>query len=157
MQQREAAIRAALDAQKARVLELNRTRDELGVLQRDAESAQRALDATAQRLSQTSIEGAYEQSEVSLLNPAVAPLNPASPIVWLNTLIAVFVGAIVATLVALVLELRDRRVRSENDLIELVQVPVLGSIDWNGSTVGRGKKKRRLGGRLASPRLPQLN
>jgi chain length determinant protein EpsF len=152
LQQREGAIRAALQEQKMRVLELNRTRDELGVLQRDAESAQRALDATAQRLSQTSIEGAYEQSDVSLLNPAVPPANPASPVVWLNTLIAVFVGFVLGTLSVLVAEMRDRRIRSEADITELTQLPVLGSIEWNGSTVRRPK---RTFGR--SSRAPQLN
>ncbi|MHA4870309.1 chain length determinant protein EpsF [Duganella sp. PWIR1] len=154
LQQREASIRAALQEQKTRLLELNRTRDELGVLQRDVESAQRALDATALRLSQTSIEGAYEQSEVSLLNPAVSPLYPATPIVWLNTLVAALVGTMLGVILTLVLEMFDRRVRSEHDLVELAQLPVLGSIDWNGSTVRRSK--RRLGSRAASRAL-QLN
>lgn len=154
LQQREAAIRSALQQQKTRLLELNRTRDELGVLQRDVEGAQRALDATSMRLSQTSIEGAYEQSEVSLLNPAVAPLYPASPIVWLNTFIAAFVGILLGVMLVVVQELLDRRVRSEQDLEDLAQLPVLGSIDWNGSTVRRAKSRL---GRLSTSRRLQLN
>jgi chain length determinant protein EpsF len=39
LQQREESVRSALAQQKAKVLELNRTRDELGVLQKDVESA----------------------------------------------------------------------------------------------------------------------
>jgi uncharacterized protein involved in exopolysaccharide biosynthesis len=88
MQQREAEIRAALAAQKAKVLELNRTRDEMGVLMKDVESAQRAFDATAQRSSQTRIEGQAEQSDIAVLNPATPPIEPSSPKVMLNTILS---------------------------------------------------------------------
>ena len=42
--QREAELRAALDAQKKKVLQLKEERDGIGVLQRDVEGAQRAYD-----------------------------------------------------------------------------------------------------------------
>ncbi len=129
--QREAAIRAALAAQKAKVLEMNRSRDELGVLMKDVESAQRAFDVTSQRLSQTRIEGASEQSDIALLNPATAPLNPAGPRVLLNTLLSLFLGTFLGLGFALLVEILDRRVRSENDLAEVLQMPVLGAISWN--------------------------
>ena len=130
MQQREAAVRGALAAQKARVLEMNRSRDELGVLVKDVESAQRAFDATSQRFSQTRLEGQSEQSDIAVLNPATAPLNPAGPRVVLNTLLALFLGAMLGVAFAMLTEMIDRRVRSENDLAEVLQVPVFGVIDW---------------------------
>ena len=46
--QREAQLQGALAAQKARVLELNKQRDELNVLRRDIESAQRAFEIVSQ-------------------------------------------------------------------------------------------------------------
>lgn len=130
MQQREGAIRSSLAAQKAKVLELNRTRDEMGVLMKDVESAQRAYDATSQRFSQTSIEGQAEQSDISILNPAVAPLVPSGPKVLLNTLLAFFFGGLLGLGLGVVLEMLDRRVRSERDLHEVLQIPVLGVIAW---------------------------
>jgi chain length determinant protein EpsF len=130
LQQREVAIRAALQEQKRRVLELNRARDELNVLQKDVESAQRAFDATSLRLSQTRIEGQAEQSDVALLNPAVAPLEPSGPRVVLNTLLAFFVGGFLGLSLALIAELIDRRVRSAGDLSEVLDIPVLGFIAW---------------------------
>jgi len=137
LQQREAAVRAALAAQKARVLELNRSRDELGVLVKDVESAQRAFDATSQRLSQTRIEGQSEQSDIAVLNPATAPLNAAGPRVMLNTLLSLFLGTMLGLGFALLTEMIDRRVRSENDMADVLQVPVFGVIDW------RAPKRRR--------------
>jgi chain length determinant protein EpsF len=131
LQQREAQVRAALEAQRAKVLEMNRSRDELGVLMKDVESAQRAYDAAAQRYAQTKIEGQAEQSDVAILNPASPPLNASGPKVALNTMLSLFLGTILGLGFALLVEMIDRRVRSENDLVEVLQVPVFGVIDWN--------------------------
>jgi succinoglycan biosynthesis transport protein ExoP len=128
---REASIRAALLEQKNKVLELNRTRDEMGVLAKDVESAQRAFDVTSQRFSQTKIEGASDQSDIAVLNPATAPIQPSGPKVLLNTVISLLLGGIVGVGLALLVEMTDRRVRSESDLAELLEIPVLGAIDWN--------------------------
>ncbi|HEX8615735.1 MAG TPA: chain length determinant protein EpsF [Telluria sp.] len=133
LQQREASVRAALAAQKARVLELNRSRDELGVLVKDVESAQRAFDATSQRFSQTRIEGASEQSDIAVLNPATAPLGANGPRVMLNTMLSGFLGVMLGLGFALLTEMIDRRVRSETDMAEVLQMPVLGVIDWTAS------------------------
>ncbi len=132
LQQREAAVRAALAAQKARVLELNRNRDELGVLVKEVESAQRAFDATSQRFSQTRIEGASEQSDIAVLNPATAPLNAAGPRIVLNTVLALVLGTMLGLGFALLFEMIDRRVRSASDVAEVLDMPVFGVIDWNG-------------------------
>ncbi len=131
LQAREASIRAALAAQKTRILELNRGRDELGVLVKDVESAQRAFDAAAQRFAQTKIEGQSEQSDVSVLNPATPPIGAARPLVLLNTLLSAFLGAMLGLAFALLAEMMDRRVRSRNDLADVLEVPVLGTISWN--------------------------
>ncbi len=129
--QREAAVRAALAAQKTKVLEMNRTRDEMGVLMKDVESAQRAFDAASQRYAQTNIEGQSEQSDISVLNPASAPLAPSGPRVMLNTMLSIFLGTVLGLGFALLVEMIDRRVRSENDLVEVLQMPVFGVIDWS--------------------------
>ena len=78
-QQREAEIKAALAFQKEKVLKLNLFKDELMVLQRDVENAQRALDAASQRFTQASIEGNANQTDVAVLNPATAPQQCFKP------------------------------------------------------------------------------
>jgi uncharacterized protein involved in exopolysaccharide biosynthesis len=128
--QREAQLRAALAEQKTKLLQINRSRDELNVLQRDVESAQRAMDATTLRLSQTRIEGQSEQSDIALLNPAVPPVDPSSPRLLLNTALALFMGTVLGVGFGLLAEMLDRRVRSRRDLSELVQIPMLGEIHW---------------------------
>jgi polysaccharide biosynthesis transport protein len=126
--QREQQLRSAVATQKARVLELNRQRDELNVLRRDIESAQRAFEVLSQRASQTNIESQTNQTNVAVLNPAVAPPDPSKPRVLLNILVSIFLGTLLGVGLALMLELLNRRVRSADDLIDALGLPVLGSV-----------------------------
>jgi len=148
--QREAALRQALAEQKTKLLEINRSRDELNVLQKDVESAQRAFDATSMRLSQTRIEGQAEQSDVAVLNPAVAPIDPSGPRVLLNTLLALFLGSLLGVAFGFVAEMLDRRVRSGSDLTDFAGIPVLGAIDWFPP------RQRNKFATLLMPRRPRL-
>ena len=126
--QREAQLQGALAAQKARVLLLNKQRDELNVLRRDIESAQRAFEIVSQRASQTNIESQTNQTNIAVLNPAVAPPDPSKPRVLLNTLASIFLGGMLGVGLALVLELMNRKIRSTEDLVEALELPVLGTI-----------------------------
>lgn len=126
--QREAQLQGSLAAQKARVLALNKQRDELNVLRRDIESAQRAFEIVSQRASQSNIESQSTQTNIAVLNNAVAPGSPSKPRVFFNILLSVFLGTFLGIGLALVLELMDRRVRSAEDLVEALEIPMLGSI-----------------------------
>jgi len=136
LRQREATMRAALAAQTAKVLQLNRARDEMSVLVKDAENAQKAYDAANLRLTQTELEGQSNQSDVSVLNPAMAPMFPASPNVRLNIVLSILLGAMLGLALAVLAELANRRVRSSVDLVNVLKAPVLGTITW-------GKPARR--------------
>ena len=147
-QEREVEIRRSLNAQRAKVMAMKAHRDEQAVLVREVESAQRAYDAVSNRLTQTNLESRTSQTNVYLLNPAVEPNIHSRPRILLNVAVSVVVGLMLGLALALVRELLDRRVRSELDLTEALQVPVLASIDPD---------MRRLGGRrLFGPKRPQL-
>lgn len=126
--QREAQLQGALAAQKARVLQLNKQRDELNVLRRDIESAQRAFEIVSQRASQTNIESQTTQTNIAVLNPATTPSAPSKPRVFLNILVSIFLGTMLGVGLALLLELINRRIRSTEDLVEALEIPVLGTI-----------------------------
>ena len=126
--QREAELRAAVTAQKSRVLELNLSRDELSVLQRDVENAQHAVDSASQRLTQATIEGSINQADIAVLNPAIAPQNKTSPKIFFNLVLAGFLGSLLGVAAGLLAEMLDRRVRSREDISELLQLPVLAMI-----------------------------
>ncbi|MBX3616242.1 chain length determinant protein EpsF [Nitrosomonas sp.] len=124
----ESEIRAALEEQKAKVLSLNRSRNELLLIAREVEGAQQAYNTAMQRLNQTSLEGQANLSTVSLLDTAKIPDQPDSPKIFLNMALSVILGALLGLGVGLLAEMIDRRVRSTEDLIDILQVPVLGVI-----------------------------
>ncbi|MCY1542537.1 chain length determinant protein EpsF [compost metagenome] len=126
--QRESQLQAALSAQKSRVLLLNQQRDEIRVLRGDIESAQRVFDSVSLRASQSSLESQTSQTNIAVLNPAIAPAFPSGPRVKLNIAIAMFLGGLLGVMLALSLEFANRRVRSADDLHELRDVILLGSI-----------------------------
>jgi len=140
LQSREADIRASLQAQKAKVLELNRTRDQLAVLTRDVENAQRAYDVLMGRFNQTSLEGHSNQTEVAVLSQAVAPVTPSSPKMLVNMVLSVMLGLILGSGVAIVIEMLDHRVRSHADL-EVDEAPYLGAFTINRAQATTSKKK----------------
>ncbi len=138
--QRESQLQGALADQKARVLILNKQRDELNVLRRDIESAQRAFDVVSQRASQSNIESQTNQTNILVLNPAVPPADPSKPRVLLNILVAIFLGSLLGVGLALTLEMASRRVRSVEDLLEALGIPVLGIISSASGMLKRTKK-----------------
>ena len=144
---RERELQASVNAQKTRVLALNKQRDELNVYRRDVEAAQRAYETVSQSASQTRLQSLTNQTNVVRLNTALAPIDPSSPKLPLNLMIAAFVGTLLGVGYAMVLELMNRRVRSSEDLMQMLDLPVLASISSNGG------KRRMLGGpgRLALP------
>ena len=126
--QREAQLNAALSAQKGRVMILNKQRDELNVLRREVESAQHIFDTMSARASQSSIESQTNQTNIAVLNAAVAPTDPSKPRVLLNILVSIFLGTLLGVGLALMLELANRRVRSGSDLAEALDIPLLGAV-----------------------------
>lgn len=127
-QLREAEIKAALETQKQKILKLKSEQDEMAVLVRETESAQRIYDNALLRFGQTSMESQSGQTDVSILNPATAPLSHASPKIMLNILLSLFLGALLGIGFAVAAEMLDRRVRSSEDLSKLINFPVLADL-----------------------------
>ena len=130
--QREAETRAQMEAQRAKVVKLKEARDEASGLMREVESAQRAYENITTRLTQTSLESQSTQSNVNLLAEATPPLKPASPRVALNTALAFVAGLVLAIGFALLLELRDRKVRDADDVMAVLPLPMLGVLPAPG-------------------------
>lgn len=134
--QREAEVRAALEAQRARVLRLRTVREEGAVLIRDVENAQRAYEAVLARLNQSSLESQTTQSNAYVLAKAVPPVMPSSPKVGRNVALSIVIGLVLAIGAAMLVEFVDRRVRTVEEVSELVGLPLLGVLPGPG---GQGK------------------
>jgi capsular polysaccharide biosynthesis protein len=118
----------AIESQKSRLLSLNQQRDEIAVLKRDIESAQRALETVSSRSMQVRLESQSQQTNVTILTPASTPVSPTKPKVALNLIISIFSGLTLGLGLAYLIETNQRLVRSPEDLSVLSELPLLGKI-----------------------------
>ena len=108
----------------------------MAVLLREVESAQRIYDNALLRYGQTSLESQSGQTEISVLNPATPPLKHSSPKILINIVLSLFLGGLLAVGCAIAVEMLDRRVRSADDLAQLMTIPVLAALVKPKPTVG---------------------
>ncbi len=125
---RERELNAALQEQRAQVLALNRQRGQLALLQRDVDAAQRTFETVSANASKTRLESLATQTYLTQLAPATEPLEPAGPSLPQVLVVALIAGALLAVAGALMLELAHRRVRSVDDIILGLDLPVLASV-----------------------------
>lgn len=127
--QKESELIAAVNAQKARILELKKQRDEITLLSREVETAQRAFEAVGLRATQSRLESQSIQTNVSVLNPASEPIKASRPKILINILVSIFLGGMLGVGAALTLELLNRRIRSADDLSQALDIPVLAVLE----------------------------
>jgi polysaccharide biosynthesis transport protein len=136
-QKREQEIKAAVDAQQARIMQAKDVRVQLAAMTRDVENAQRNYDTVLTRAMSTQLESRARQGDVQLLTPAIEPALPAQPKIPLIAALSVVLGLLIAAGMVYLLETLDRRVRSRGDLEARLAVPSLGRLSKWQPTGGR--------------------
>jgi succinoglycan biosynthesis transport protein ExoP len=125
---RDQAATQAYDEQRAKLLKMKEQRTQLALMEKEVESAQRVYEAIQLRQNQSSLESNANQSSVYQLSAATEPIKPSSPKLLLNLFIAFFGGGIATLLITLVAELMDRRVRAVIDVVQTLELPVIGTM-----------------------------
>lgn len=131
-QQRYNELSTAFAKQKASVLALKQQREEASLLARDVQNAQQIYDSALQRYGQSRMEAQSTQTDVAVLNPAVAPTKSSQPKVLLNILLSIFLGGLLGVGAGFMVELLDRRVRSGLDIAAGLDIPVLAEVTKKG-------------------------
>ena len=137
-------LRTMIATQKRRILDLKNARDEAAVLLNDVNNAQKAYDAVSQRYTQTNLMSQSEQTNVSVLTPAIAPLTPSSPLPVLYTLSAAVIGIIFGIALAFTMEMLDRSVRVADEIEQSLGLPVLAELHQQPSAVTRWWRRLRV-------------
>lgn len=127
-EQRYAELAAAVERQRAKVIQNRQTREELLTLQRDFEAQQRNFDAIRQKATDQTLESKLTVANAAVLGAAEVPKLPASPNLLLNLIGSVVVGALLSLLTVTVLELSNRRLRLESEIQDAAQAPFIGKV-----------------------------
>jgi polysaccharide biosynthesis transport protein len=132
--ERAASVQAALNAQRARVMEAKTKRDQARRLQLDLELARRAYDAAVIRTNDTVLDSGSSRGNVSVVKAATVPAKPSFPRPVVNIAASLVMGFLIAVAAAFWREARDRRVLLEQDVYELLGQPLLGVISAGKSS-----------------------
>jgi polysaccharide chain length determinant protein (PEP-CTERM system associated) len=99
---------------------------------------------------QTEMERKQQGEQLRLLDPATYPGAPSYPVRTTFALYGLGAGLGLGLSVALWLELQDKSIRNEGDVLAAVELPMLGSVPWVGvQKTGKGRRSL-LGGRATA-------
>lgn len=123
--QKGSELKATIESYKSKAIQDSTQRDQIAVLENDVESAQKAYDLVVQRYTESSLQSQANQTNISVLTPATEPTQRSSPKVYLNMVVAVFVGTLLGVGAAFAAEMFDQRVRTSGALGTVTGIPVL--------------------------------
>lgn len=143
---RAAAIEAAtldtLNKQKKTALSLTEKSIEYEVLKQQADSAQDIYDFLLKQSEQISLSTAISSSSMRVVDWADIPTDPVKPRVYLNIVVATFVGLFLGLGTAFIVDQLDNTVKTSDDVASKLDLPVLGVVPFqkklqnnNGATV----------------------
>lgn len=122
------AIENAYQAQKARVIGQQDKVDQLERMRQEIAVKRDTYAKTSQRMSELRLEAETNESGLSVLGPPSAPESPSFPNVPLILASSIAFGLGFGVFLALLVELLNRRVRSDQDLEAAAEAPVFAMI-----------------------------
>lgn len=136
---RDEILTAELAKQKAKVLALKKQHNEIDVLSEEVTNAQKTYDNAMQRSVLTRMESEVSLSNTAVLNPATLPQKHDSPNLLINLVLGFFLGALLGVGAAIITEIRDRRIRTPQDLGVGLNLPVFGVLTKSPETKSIGE------------------
>jgi len=105
-------------------------------LTRDYDTAEKIYNTLLSQKSQSEVQTEMEQQQkgeqMRLMVPAGLPQDPTFPNRWLLAGGGLGAGLAVGFGLALWLELRDKSIRTEQDVLAVLELPMLASVPWVG-------------------------
>ena len=121
-------LRTNYDTQRTKISGMEALRAKLKALQSNLEVMQRSHEFAMQRIWQESFNDRPDPFSVVTLRAAEISGSPALPKLWINLPLCLLIGLILGVSVALAIELIDRRIRTEADVGDILELPVLATV-----------------------------
>jgi capsular exopolysaccharide synthesis family protein len=125
---READLRQRVNALVGNALDLRRRTIQYNMHQRDADTNRQLYDALLQRYKEIGVAGGIGTNNIMIVDSAQLPLEPSSPKLLLNLLIALVIGAGLSAASVLALEQIDEAIKDPSEVVKAIGVPNLGTI-----------------------------
>jgi len=108
---------------------------QLSILEREAETNREQYDFLLKRFNELTAEAGVQSNNLSVLDRAIAPTKPVSPNALLNILSAFGLGTLLAFTFAIVRESLFSMIRTPDDVVRTLHLPVLGAVPDGGDAM----------------------
>lgn len=116
---RQAELERAIELQKVKAGAMKAKRERLTVLKGDVSNALKRHEGVVQKYNQLMMENQVSQTNVTTLSSAIAAVRPSRPGLRTSLLLGLGFGTLLGLAAAALMEMRDRRIRSADDIEEL--------------------------------------
>lgn len=107
------------------MIDVQNKREQFASLAHEVEARQLELEKASLAASQARLQGQYSFSNISVLDKATPPVDPAFPKPIIVAAASIILGLFLGLVLALFAEVFDRRIRSAADLEFVTGSPVL--------------------------------
>ncbi len=160
---REELVRQLVEQQKADVNQLNQRLIQYNILKREAAAQKQLYDSLLQRLEEAGISSGLRSSNIRVVDPARVPLEPYSPRLGLNVLLALCVSLPLGITLAFLRDHLDNSVKTPDEmerygaLATLAVVPLADPLRQNHSahSLSSAAEAEKSGVALATYHQPQ--
>ena len=90
----------------------------------------KTLADTSALVALKTIENLKQSAKLEIVAPAPIPTAPSSPNLKLNSLIGLILGFVISSLIILLRDIFDIKIKDESDLKDKYNIPVLGVIPY---------------------------
>lgn len=148
----EQRLEAALEKERERAIELGKLEPAYRQLEREAKNAAESYDKLRSRADEVDVSNRVEIPPVEILDEATRPNEPIRPRKPLLLAISTFIGLMFGSVLAVIVDLRDHRIRSVADLERVLsgfglsnlgQLPMLPADPALGVGNIRAQRRRR--------------
>lgn len=124
----EQGIQTRLNDLKTATLNEQNQGIQLSILRREAQTNRQQFDALLNRYNQLNAESGVQLNNLSVVDTAEVPAVPVSPKLILNLMLGLLLGIIAAAMVVLAREHLFDMVRTPEDVVGRLGIPVMGTV-----------------------------
>src|SRR5262249_45395579 len=129
-------------------------------LKREAEADKKLYEELVRRIKEAGINASFQNSSIRLADMARPPIKPVSPDILLNTLLALLFSTLLAISAAMLHDILDNTVRSSDEVVRALNVPMLGTLpavkNWNKRLSAVITSRHSLGGAALISGAPDM-
>lgn len=124
----EEQLQTMLNSSKHEVADMRSRSIQYNILKREVDTNRTLYDGLLQRYKEIGVAGGVGTNNISIVDKAISPTMPRSPILWINLLVAAIAGLLVGCGIAIGFDYLDDSFKAPEDLERELGVTVIGVI-----------------------------